>query len=35
MDTRITSISYDGMVTIEGLPGEFAPHLFIEVPESD
>jgi hypothetical protein len=33
MDTRITSVSYDGMVTIEGLPSEFAPHLFVEVPE--
>lgn len=33
MDTRVISVSYDGMVTIEGLLGLFAPHLFVEVPE--
>jgi hypothetical protein len=27
---RCTSLYFDGMVAIEGLPGEFAPHLFIE-----
>jgi hypothetical protein len=34
-DTRVTSISHDGMVTIEGLPGEFAPHLFVVIPEEE
>lgn len=26
---RVRSISPDGMVTIDTLPGEFAPHLFV------
>lgn len=28
----ITSILWDGMVTLDDLPGEFAPHLFAMVP---
>lgn len=26
---RIESVSWNGMVTVEGMAGEFAPHLFI------
>jgi hypothetical protein len=27
---RITGFAPDGMVTLDGLPGEYAPHLFVE-----
>lgn len=26
---RITSMGWNGMLTLDGLPGEFAPHLFV------
>lgn len=28
---RVQSVTFEGMVTIDGLPGEFAPHLFVIV----
>lgn len=30
-DVRVTSVLWNGMVTIDALPGEFAPHLFTPV----
>lgn len=30
-EVRITSICWNGMVTLEGFAGEFAPHLFVVV----
>ena len=29
-DYRILSISWDGMITLDALHGEFAPHLFVK-----
>lgn len=26
---RVRALGWNGMVTIDGLPGEFAPHLFV------
>lgn len=33
--TRVTSCGWDGMVTVEGMSGEFAPHIFVEVPDAN
>ena len=30
-DRRISSVSWNGMVTIDGMDGVFAPHLFVKV----
>lgn len=30
---RVLAVSWDGMVTIEGMAGEFAPHLFVIIGE--
>ncbi len=30
-DMRVQSVGWNGMVTIDAFPGEFAPHLFIIV----
>jgi hypothetical protein len=32
---KIQSVSYCGMVTLEGWPGEFAPHLFVVLSEDE
>lgn len=32
LPARVVSVSDDGMVEIEGMAGEFAPHLFMEYP---
>jgi hypothetical protein len=30
-DMRVRSVGWNGMVTVDALPGEFAPHLFVVV----
>ena len=30
---RVSSVAWDGMVELEGMVGEFAPHLFVVVTE--
>ena len=30
-DRRISSVAWNGMVTVDGMDGVFAPHLFVKV----